>query len=168
MDKLTNKANIDSSKVLICNNAIDWIQRNYKTVLQFAEEQYSDYPEVCDRISPILGAYVKSKFPDSQIMLIFGNYKERYHVWLEVDNRCVDITKFQFLTTDDDFNNRRFNLDFDIVSSNDYNYFSRGKMEVSFDNKNFKDTYGKYVDAVKKSSNLKSYLNYIKYNKLQM
>ena len=142
---------------------IKFIQDNYKTVLKFCEQQYPDYPEICDRITRILAIYLKSKNHMKQIYMCCGNYKMRYHWWLEINNKIIDITKFQFNCTDDEFNNRKFNLDFKIIADDVNNYDLRFKIKTKFCGKFF-SRYKQLIKVANKSKSLDEYLNFIKLN----
>lgn len=96
-------------------DGIDWLRNNYKHVLKVMRQEYSDYPEVCDRVTPMLAVYMYYKLGHKDVIVSVGNYNERYHQWLVVNGEIVDILHFQFTTSDKDYNNRKFNEDFEIV-----------------------------------------------------
>lgn len=76
-------------------NTIDFIKNNYSKILEVCKAIYKDFPEVCDRVSYVLGTYLKSKF-GTDIKICYGNYKGAFHVWLQLDNNIIDVTRFQF------------------------------------------------------------------------
>lgn len=143
---------------------IQFIKDNYKTILKFCQQQYSDYPEVCDRAVRILAIYLKSKYHMNQIYMCCGNYKLRYHWWIEINNKIIDITKFQFTCTDKEFNDRKFNLDFNIIAKDVNNYDLKFKIKTKFCGKYFSN-YKQLIKIANKSKSLEEYLDLIKKNK---
>ena len=144
---------------------IQFIKDNYKSILQFCEQQYSDYPEVCDRTTRILAIYLKSKYHMNQIYMRCGNYKLAYHWWIEIDKQIIDITKFQFTCTNEEFNNRKFNLNFNIIAKDINNYDLRFKIKTKFCGKYF-SRYKRLIKIANKSKSLDEYLNLLRKEKL--
>lgn len=142
-----------------------WLQHNYLPFINFCKEKYSDFPEVCDRIVVIVSLYLRNKFKDSKIIIESGEYKNRYHQWLNIDNQLVDLTKFQFEVSDEDFNNKKFNLYFDIVSQDlqFYHTINQTYIDDSIESKEyFNGFYGDILEMLKDNPTVTEYLERLK------
>lgn len=143
------------------SSCIKWLKDNYLLFLEFCKNQYSDYPEVCDRIVVITSLFLKNKFKNENIKIHVGEYKHIYHQWLEIDNKIIDLVKFQFTCTDEEFNNKDFNLDFDIIQSDYENYISYKTIDVELESEYFIKYYNDYLKSLGRDYSVKEYLNNI-------
>lgn len=138
---------------------IDFLKDNYKIFLKFCKEKYDDYPEVCDRVVFLIGIYLKDKFPNEDIYLCTGEYKRRYHWWIKIDNQIIDVVKFQFTALQDDYNNRIFNIDFNIIQNDIDNYNEMDNLNIMLDNSFLLQNHINLINSAKNANNLNNYLN---------
>lgn len=96
MKKLKHMDFLDSSRDML----LVFVRNNYEDMLKFAKHKYSDYPEVCDRVSMIFGSYIYFGLNFKVLRIVEGTYKGAYHIWLSYDkNTIIDIVSFQFSDT---------------------------------------------------------------------
>lgn len=138
---------------------VNFLKSNYIKFLDYCKKEYSDFPEVCDRIVFLSSIYLKSKYPQEEIFICVGTYKKAYHYWLSINNKILDLVQFQFTTSPDNFNNQKFCFDFDIEIKDNYNYDEHDKLNVELENEYFNKNYFKYILKANNSKSIDEYLN---------